>query len=227
MRRSDAHWPRTVAERRRWFRSGKSRGKAVWSARKAPPWGARTPLTLRPVNVRGHIAKGMRAPENTNQFLMTEKYRLNSLRSDSVDSASDSDTEHELTDMDTYLCAWEDAHGALLDQDTEGILGERDRQRCTERTLWDKGERGGRGDKWDRDRQSSVHSLRTVGDRGTVDSCNRKDRDRLPPSQTTVRSLLSLQDEDSVQYFPSEDDLNLSDNFMHRDFTEFCHMVTS
>lgn len=109
----------------------------------------------------------MRAPENTNQFLMTEKYRLNALRSDSVDSASDSDPEHELTDMDTYLCAWEDAHGALLEPDTE--------------------------------------------------------RTQPPPQRT----LLSLQDEDSTQYFPSEDDLNLSDNFMDRDFTEFCHTVTS
>lgn len=178
MRRTDAERQRVDAERRRWFRGGKGRGKAVRSARKCTPCAPRRPVTLRPVNVRGHRAKGMRAPENTNQFLMTEKYRLQALRSDSVDSGSDC-SDAELTDMDTYLGAWENAHGALLDPDT-----------------------GDTRDRDSRDRGDTARRLQTAG---------------------TVLFV----GEDSVQYFPSEDDLNLSDNFMYRDFTEFCHIVTS
>lgn len=58
----------------------------------------------------------MRAPKNTNQFLMHEKYQMLHLRSDSVggDSCS-SDSDPELTDMDSYLGVLENARGALLD----------------------------------------------------------------------------------------------------------------
>lgn len=177
MKRTDAERQRADAERRPWFHRKR---KATKSARRCP-WVPRRPVALRPVNVRGHSAKGMRAPENTNQFLMTEKYRLHALRSDSVDSSTDSD-EHELTDMDTYLGAWEDAHGALLDPEIQ----ERE----------ETGVRGG--------------SQRREG-RGTH----------------AWTLLFQDNDEDSAQYFPSEDDLKLSDNFMHQDFTEFCHLVTS
>ncbi|XP_074494629.1 uncharacterized protein LOC141769452 [Sebastes fasciatus] len=74
-------------------------------------------MSLRPVNVKGNIARGMRAPKNTNQFLMHEKYQMLHLRSDSVgsDSGSSSDSDVELTDMDSYLGVLENARGALLD----------------------------------------------------------------------------------------------------------------
>ncbi|XP_045885209.1 uncharacterized protein wu:fb55g09 [Micropterus dolomieu] len=74
-------------------------------------------LSLRPVNVKGNRARGMRAPKNTNQFLMHEKYQMLHMRSDSVgsDSGSSSDSDVELTDMDSYLGVLENARGALLD----------------------------------------------------------------------------------------------------------------
>ncbi|XP_028430920.1 uncharacterized protein LOC114553775 [Perca flavescens] len=74
-------------------------------------------MSLRPVNVKGNRARGMRAPKNTNQFLMHEKYQMLHMRSDSVgsDSGSCSDSEVELTDMDSYLGVLENARGALLD----------------------------------------------------------------------------------------------------------------
>ncbi|XP_072237525.1 uncharacterized protein [Leuresthes tenuis] len=74
-------------------------------------------LSLRPVYVKGNRAKGMRAPKNTNQFLMHEKYQMQHMRSDSVgsDSGCSSDSDLELTDMDSYLGVLENARGALLD----------------------------------------------------------------------------------------------------------------
>lgn len=59
----------------------------------------------------------MRAPKNTNQFLMHEKYQMLHMRSDSVgsDSGSSSDSDMELTDMDSYLGVLENARGGLLD----------------------------------------------------------------------------------------------------------------
>ncbi|KAM8757609.1 uncharacterized protein AB9X84_010386 [Acanthopagrus schlegelii] len=74
-------------------------------------------MSLRPVNVKGNRARGMRAPKNTNQFLMHEKYQMLHMRSDSVgsDSGSSSDSDMELTDMDSYLGVLENARGALLD----------------------------------------------------------------------------------------------------------------
>ncbi|XP_073324285.1 uncharacterized protein [Pagrus major] len=77
----------------------------------------RPAMSLRPVNVKGNRARGMRAPKNTNQFLMHEKYQMLHMRSDSVgsDSGSSSDSDMELTDMDSYLGVLENARGALLD----------------------------------------------------------------------------------------------------------------
>lgn len=74
-------------------------------------------MSLRPINVKGNRARGMRAPKNTNQFLMHEKYQMQHMRSDSVgsDSGSSSDSDVELTDMDSYLGVLENARGALLD----------------------------------------------------------------------------------------------------------------
>ncbi|KAJ0002645.1 hypothetical protein NQD34_007794 [Periophthalmus magnuspinnatus] len=171
MKRTGAERKRSEAERKRWF-PGKGRGNAVKSARRWTPCVPRRPVSLRPVNMHGQRAKGMRAPENTNQFLMTEKYRLQAMRSDSVDSGSDASSDAELTDMDSYLGAWENAHGALLDPESAEDAPED-----------------------------------APGTAGTV--------------------LFWDMNEDSAQYFPSEDDLNLSDNFMHRDFAEFCRKVTA
>ncbi|KAF7643246.1 hypothetical protein LDENG_00242850 [Lucifuga dentata] len=127
--------------------------------------------SLRPVNVKGNRARGMQAPKNTNQFLMHEKYQMLHMRSDSVgsDSGSGSDSDSELTDMDSYLGVLENARGALLDSpDPHG-----------------------------------------------------------PPSQVLLlqEERVCLQ-EDSLQYFPSEDDLLQSQNFMQRDFVEFCDILT-
>lgn len=74
-------------------------------------------MSLRPVYVKGTRARGMRAPKNTNQFLMHEKYQMLHMRSDSVgsDSGSSSDSDMELTDMDSYLGVLENARGGLLD----------------------------------------------------------------------------------------------------------------
>lgn len=73
-------------------------------------------LSLRPVNVLGRRAPGMRAPRNTNQFLMREKYQLMHLRSDSVGTESGgSDCEMDPLDMDSYLGVLENARGALME----------------------------------------------------------------------------------------------------------------
>ncbi|XP_074529335.1 uncharacterized protein LOC141792747 [Halichoeres trimaculatus] len=132
-------------------------------------------MSLRPVNVKGNRARGMRAPKNTNQFLMHEKYQMLHMRSDSVgsDSGSSSDSDVELTDMDSYLGVLENARGALLDS-------------------------------------PNPH------------------RSTTPPRQIVVLHEDSLRlQEDSMQYFPSEDDLLQSQNFMQRDFVEFCDILTS
>ncbi|XP_061688343.1 coiled-coil domain-containing glutamate-rich protein 1 [Syngnathoides biaculeatus] len=129
--------------------------------------GGATLLRLRPIN----RARGMRAPKNTNQFLMHEKYQMMHMRSDSVGSdtgGSCSDSDLELTDMDSYLGALENARGAL----PEGPEPEPE-----------------------------------------------------PPSGTRRDQV--VQHEDSMQYFPSEDDLLQSHNFMQRDFAQFCDFLTS
>uniref|UniRef100_A0A3Q3KEZ1 Uncharacterized protein n=1 Tax=Monopterus albus TaxID=43700 RepID=A0A3Q3KEZ1_MONAL len=127
-------------------------------------------LSLRPINVKGNTARGMRAPKNTNQFLMHEKYQMLHMRSDSVGSDSGSDVE--LTDMDSYLGVLENARGALLDS-------------------------------------PNPHGSTS------------------PPGQIVEphKDSLRLQ-EDSMQYFPSEDDLLQTQNFMQRDFIEFLRSLT-
>lgn len=131
-------------------------------------------MSLRPVNVKGNRARGMRAPKNTNQFLMHEKYQMLHMRSDSVgsDSGSGSDSDMELTDMDSYLGVLENARGALLDS-------------------------------------PNPHGSTT------------------PPGQIVVLQDCLRPQEDSMQYFPSEDDLIQSQNFMQKDFVEFCDILTS
>uniref|UniRef100_A0A3Q1HE75 Uncharacterized protein n=1 Tax=Anabas testudineus TaxID=64144 RepID=A0A3Q1HE75_ANATE len=132
-------------------------------------------LSLRPVNVKGNVARGMRAPKNTNQFLMHEKYQMLHMRSDSVgsDSGCSSDSDLELTDMDSYLGVLENARGALLDS-------------------------------------PNPHGSTT------------------PPRHFLVLHEDSPRmQEDSMQYFPSEDDLMQTQNFMLRDFVEFCDILTS
>lgn len=121
-------------------------------------------LSLRPVNVLGRRAPGMRAPRNTNQFLMREKYQLMHLRSDSVGTESGgSDCEMDPLDMDSYLGVLENARGALME--------------CA-------GEGG-------------------------------------PAAPSPVAAPAPPQEE-SQQYFPSEDDVIESELFMERDFDEFC-----
>lgn len=127
-------------------------------------------LSLRPVNVLGRRAPGMRAPRNTNQFLMREKYQLMHLRSDSVGTESGgSDCEMDPLDMDSYLGVLENARGALME--------------CA-------GEAGPPA--------RSLPPPRGAGD---------------PPQ------------EESQQYFPSEDDVIESELFMERDFDEFCSRI--
>ncbi|XP_061746863.1 uncharacterized protein wu:fb55g09 [Nerophis ophidion] len=142
-------------------RNAANRGKRALQRRPAAPLRGTKQHPPR----RGLRARGMRAPQNTNQFLMHEKYQMMHMRSDSVgsDSGSCSDTDSELTDMDSYLGALENARGAMLD-------GPQD-------------------------------APRTGG--GQV-----------------------AQEDDSMQYFPSEDDLLQSHNFMQKDFAEFCDFFT-
>lgn len=131
-------------------------------------------LSLRPVNVKGNVARGMRAPKNTNQFLMHEKYQMLHMRSDSVwsDSGCSSDSDVEVADMDSYLGVLENARGALLDS-------------------------------------PNPHGSTT------------------PPRHFLVLHEDSVRmQEDSMQYFPSEDDLMRTQNFMQRDFVEFCDILT-
>ncbi|XP_054473452.1 coiled-coil domain-containing glutamate-rich protein 1 [Anoplopoma fimbria] len=159
-------------------------------------------ISLRPVNVKGNRARGMRAPKNTNQFLMHEKYQMLHMRSDSVgsDSSSSSDSEVELTDMDSYLGVLENARGALLDSPNP--------HSSTSPT-------------------GQIVVLQDDSLRLQDDSLRLQD-DSLRLHEDSLRlheDSLRLQ-EDSMQYFPSEDDLIKSQNFMQRDFVEFCDILT-
>ncbi|KAM9408884.1 uncharacterized protein KZ484_001251 [Pholidichthys leucotaenia] len=136
-------------------------------------------LSLRPVN----RARGMQAPKNTNQFLMGEKYEMLHMRSDSVgsDGGSSSDSDMELTDMDSYLGVLENARGALQYSPNpyDSTMPPR-----------------------------PFLVLREVG---------------LHPQESLLLQGSSLRlQEESMQYFPSEDDLMQSQNFMQKDFVEFC-----
>lgn len=135
------------------------------------PGRPRVLLSLRPVNVLGRRAPGMRAPRNTNQFLMREKYQLMHLRSDSVGTESGgSDCEMDPLDMDSYLGVLENARGALMD---------------------------------------AVEDTRTCG----------------PAARSPPAPGWGPPQEESQQYFPSEDDVIESELFMERDFDEFCSRI--
>ncbi|KAM9759799.1 uncharacterized protein ACNS7B_006259 [Menidia menidia] len=156
-------WAKSCCARPRCARPSGGGGRGGGGGRPPPLHRPRT-RPLRPVYVKGTRARGMRAPENTNQFLMHEQYQLLRMRSDSAGS------EPELSDMDSYLGVLENARGALLDTpEPPGAPG--------------------------------ASGTRT----GT-----RTDPEGAPPQ------------EDSLQYFPSEDDLQQSSRFMQRDFVEFC-----
>ncbi|GAB0194709.1 coiled-coil domain-containing glutamate-rich protein 1-like [Grus japonensis] len=117
----------------------------------------------------------MRAPRNTNQFLMREKYQLMHLRSDSLGTESGgSDCEMDPLDMDSYLGALENARGALME-----FAGE-----------------------------TGPAARSPPAPRGTGSSVP-----AAPPQ------------EESQQYFPSEDDVIESELFMERDFDEFCSRI--
>lgn len=97
-------------------RHGPPRGRrGHWFQRRGQPRLRPPTASLRPANVQGNRAPGMRAPRNTNQFLMHEKYQLMHLRSDSVGTDSGSDCELDPADMDAYLGVLENSRGALLD----------------------------------------------------------------------------------------------------------------
>lgn len=133
-----------------------------------------TLVSLRPANVQGNRAPGMRAPRNTNQFLMHEKYQMMHMRSDSVGIDSGSDCEMDFADMDSYLGVLENARGALLDSP----------------------------------------------DLPSPPTFYARQRNQCQPF-----SFFSFNQEESMQYFPSEDDMMQSEDFMQRDFKEFCDTV--
>lgn len=145
-------------------------------------------MSLRPVNVKGNRARGMRAPKNTNQFLMHEKYQMLHMRSDSVGSDSGSssgcDSDTELTDMDSYLGVLENARGGLLDS-------------------------------------PNAHGSKSPPGQFLVVRAQQAQQAQQRPEEESLRIQ-----EDSMQYFPSEDDLIQSQNFMQRDFVEFCDILT-
>lgn len=153
--------------RRRWHNDRREHSLVL---RRNPPRPRHSPVSvsLRPANVRGRRAPGMRAPRNTNQFLMHEKYQLMHMRSDSVGTDSCSDCELDPADMDSYLGVLENARGALLDSPEHPFTS-----------------------------SPTFHFF------------------TFPEPQR----------EDSMQYFPSEIDVMQSEDFMQRDFKEFCDAV--
>ncbi|KAM4721419.1 uncharacterized protein WCC33_007728 [Rhinophrynus dorsalis] len=158
--------------------------------------------SLRPVNIMGNRAPGMRAPRNTNQFLMKEKYQLLKLRSDSVgtECSGGSDCEMDPLDMDSYLGVLENAHGALLEPPDTGIVGIYCSPSSSLRTCWSPFREDRGNDKVATPTRSSC-VLRGGG------------------------PLLELRGERSEQYYPSEDDVIESENFMEKDFIEFCSRI--
>uniref|UniRef100_V9L5D2 Uncharacterized protein n=1 Tax=Callorhinchus milii TaxID=7868 RepID=V9L5D2_CALMI len=162
--RSGAAPPRGAGGQPRWHRrrrraefgriprvGGGGRGPQASSAR---PQG----VALRPVNLRGN-----RAPRNTNQFLMHEKYQLMHMRSDSTGGESGADAVELDLDIDACLGVLENARGAL--DGAASPSGEENRFR--------------------------------------------------------IRFLGPIDQEQSLQYFPSEDDVIESEHFMQRDFAAF------
>lgn len=127
----------------------------------------------------GSRAPGMRAPRNTNQFLMHEKYQLMRMRTDSVatESSGSSDDEFDYLDVDSYLRVLEDARGALLDH--------------------------------------PCPVLQSLSFNGIAPSTS------SPLHFSPLTEELSVAQEESLQYFPSEEDLVKTMNFMEKDFNDF------
>ncbi|KAM4650356.1 coiled-coil domain-containing glutamate-rich protein 1 [Discoglossus pictus] len=169
-----------------------------------------TPYSLRPVNMMGSRAPGMRAPRNTNQFLMSEKYQMLKLRSDSVgtECSGGSDSEMDPLDMDSYLGVLENAHGALLEHhDPEPCCSSSSSPLSPSTPLcWSPFRVGG--------------DIRPQG---------RSDKLTTPTAASALfrggGAILELRGELSEQYYPSEDDVLESENFMERDFQEFCSRI--
>ncbi|XP_017560207.1 uncharacterized protein wu:fb55g09 [Pygocentrus nattereri] len=183
---------RRVESQRSWHKCAKRHGHHRWRRghQPHPGWFQRrhhqsrprlSAVSLRPANVKGNRAPGMRAPRNTNQFLMHEKYQLMHMRSDSVGTDSGSDCELDFADMDAYLGVLENARGALLDSPDP----------------------------------PSPPTAR-LGTRQQLGECR----------AFTFFSFTELgQQEESMQYFPSEDDVMQSEDFMRKDFNAFCDAV--
>ncbi|XP_061075998.1 uncharacterized protein wu:fb55g09 [Conger conger] len=137
--------------------------------------------SLRPVNIQGNIAPGMRAPRNTNQFLMHEKYQMMHMRSDSIGTDSGSDCEMDFADMDSYLGVLENARGALMDSPDPPLAPSA--RFCS--------------------RQLAKHQ------------------------QFRFFSFGEVHQEESMPYFPSEHDVMQSEDFMQKDFNEFCSAIAT
>ncbi|KAA0711997.1 hypothetical protein E1301_Tti012735 [Triplophysa tibetana] len=155
----------------RWQKSGRKQGTRAHGLKMRKNC-ARAPgavVSLRPA----HRAPGMRAPRNTNQFLMHEKYQMMHMKSDSVGTESGSDCEMDFADMDSYLGVLENARGALLD----------------------------------------------IPDMPSPPTFYAQQR-------TQTFTFFNFDQEESMQYFPSEDDMMQSEDFMQRDFKEFCDTVS-
>lgn len=171
-----------------WFKCGKQQG-CRWKRGRAQGYpeprrlNRRRPrpsgTVLRPVNIKGNRAPGMRAPRNTNQFLMHEKYQMMHMRSDSVGTDSGSDCEMDFADMDSYLGVLENARGALLD------------------------------------------SLELTPPPSALFCPQQLAKCQAFP----FFSFAELHQEESMPYYPSEDDVNQSEDFMQKDFNEFCRLV--
>ncbi|CAM4658520.1 unnamed protein product [Leuciscus chuanchicus] len=169
----------TGGGKHKWHKWGRRPGRKAHCPemrrnRARPSRWSTTVVSLRPANVQGNRAPGMRAPRNTNQFLMHEKYQMMHMRSDSVGTDSGSDCEMDFADMDSYLGVLENARGALLD----------------------------------------------IPDLPSPPTFYARQMKQCQPFP-----FFGFDQEDSMQYFPSEDDVMQSEGFMQRDFKEFCDTV--
>ncbi|KAK1799515.1 hypothetical protein P4O66_000399 [Electrophorus voltai] len=169
-----------------WYKCGRRQGYRGRRGhhpgfRRHQPRPRQSTVSLRPANIQGNRAPGMRAPRNTNQFLMHEKYQMMHMRSDSVGTDSGSDCEMDFADMDSYLGVLENARGALLDSPD-------------------------------------------LPSPPTARFCARQ----LDDCQTfSIFSFNEVDQEESMQYFPSENDVMQSEDFMQKDFKEFCDAVAT
>ncbi|KAE8611721.1 hypothetical protein XENTR_v10012574 [Xenopus tropicalis] len=193
--------------RTRWQRGGAGRDHR-WKHGHQPYTRPRA-RSLRPVNMMGNRAPGMRAPRNTNQFLMSEKYQMLKLRSDSVgtECSGGSDSEMDPLDMDSYMGVLENAHGALLEHPESGVIG----IFCSPSSS---------------PSNSCWSPFQEDGDTRAPRRCDKL----TPPTRSPcpfrgVGPLLELRGECSEQYFPSENDVIESENFMEKDFQEFCSRI--